>query len=88
MKYRRGKRPDLALARAVPAGGRGGFPLELHDLAQARRVVEKDRLPVIRSNHRWPDVHERLVAAEASGSCAALAADAGPDRAAGRARAA
>ena len=61
-------RGDLAFSRAVPAAGCSGFPQEVQSLTQARRLVERERLPLIRSSHRWLEVYNRLVVAEVSGT--------------------
>ena len=65
-------RRDLAVSRAVPAAGCSGFPQEVQSLTQSRRLVERERLPLIRSSHRWLEVYNRLVAAEASGARAEI----------------
>ncbi|MER2264167.1 hypothetical protein [Methylobacterium oxalidis] len=84
---------DLPFRQAVPTHGCGGFPAALRDVTEARRAVERERLPLIRSHAGWLAVYNRLLAAQASGGAAdieaarqalaaALEADAGPHRAA------
>ncbi|MDR7035492.1 MULTISPECIES: hypothetical protein [Methylobacterium] len=85
--------PALAFRQAVPTHGCGGFPKALRDVTEARRAVERERLPLIRSNAGWLAVYNRLLVAQASGSEAdieaargalaeALEADSTPHRAA------
>lgn len=57
---------DLPFARPVPTGGRPGFPWELATIAQAARIVERERMPLIRSNLLWLEAYNRLVVARAT----------------------
>ncbi|AWN40982.1 hypothetical protein [Methylobacterium durans] len=83
----------LAFRQAVPTHGCGGFPAALRDVTEARRAVERERLPLIRSNAAWLAVYNRLLVAQASGTeadieaarqalAAALETDSTPQRAA------
>ena len=47
---------DITFPSPVTTTGLAGFPDALHDVAEARRVVDAMRLPVVRSRHAWLDV--------------------------------
>ncbi|ACA15568.1 hypothetical protein M446_1037 [Methylobacterium sp. 4-46] len=58
--------PPLPFApglRVVPASGP---VLDLATVEEARRFVERERLPVVRSGIHWLDVHKRLLLAQAT----------------------
>ena len=59
---------DITFPSPVTTTGLAGFPDALHGVAEARRVVEAMRLPVVRSRHAWLDVANLLMLAQASQS--------------------
>lgn len=57
---------DILFPTPIATKGLAGFPDALHDVTEARRVVEAMRLPVVRSRHAWLDVANLLMLAQAS----------------------
>ena len=57
---------EILFPAPVATRGLTGFPDILFDVAEARRVVEVMRLPVVRSDHAWLEAANLLMLAQAS----------------------
>ncbi|MFE1597696.1 hypothetical protein [Methylobacterium sp. ID0610] len=68
------------LPSVLTAADAASLPRDLTTVEEARRFVERERLPVVRSGVHWLDVYNRLTRAQATrdatdiaSACAALA---------------
>ena len=58
---------ELLFARSLDTDGVAGFPTRVRDVGEARRIIEQQRLPMIRSRYQWVDAYNRLTLAQATG---------------------